>query len=153
MDLKVEPPNRTLFDSNFQECVERFDEQMELMESIDFDIPKGALLMMEALEEAVDSAAKNTIVFDEIVDLRRKKVGIQMRKLRWIFSTSENPTKSDLEWRRILEKTIQILEEKIAELEEDFSPSCHYEAANPVDVDEDNSNVETKYAPTSSGTR
>ena len=42
-----------------------------------------------------------------------------------------NCTKSDLEWRRILDKTIQILEEKIAEFIYP-SPRCHSEAANPV---------------------
>ena len=72
-------------------------------------------------------------------DLQRKKVGIKMRKLQLVYSTSGNPTKSDLEWMRILDKTIQILEEAIAELDED---GYHSEAANPVDVenvDEDNS--------------
>ena len=45
-----------------------------------------------------------------------------------------------------LDKTIQILEAEIVELE-DPSTSCHSEPANPVNVEEnvdkDNSNVET----------
>ena len=60
--------------------------------------------MMEAKEKAIDNAAKNAFVLDESVDLRRKKIGIQMMKLRLIYSSSENPTKSDLEWMRTLNK-------------------------------------------------
>ena len=138
MEIKVNPPNSALFDSTFQEYVDRFDEQMVLMESINFDIPRGALLMMEANEKAVENAAKKALVFDKIVDLRRKKVGIQMRKLRLVFSTSGNRTKSDLEWMSILDRTIKILEAEIA----------NFEAANPVDVeenfDEDNLYVENE---------
>ena len=110
MDLKVDPPEPALFDSTFQEYVDRFDEQMDLMESINFDIPRGALLMMEANEKAIENAAKKFLVFDENVDLQRKKVEIKMRKLRLAYSTSGNRTQSDLDWMRIFGKTIQILE-------------------------------------------
>ena len=44
------------------------------------------------------------------------------------------------------------MEAEIAELE-DLSPSCHNEAANPVNVDKNTSNCETESAPTSSVTR
>ena len=110
---------------------------------------------MEAKEKAIDNAAKNAFVLDESVDLRRKKIGIQMMKLRLIYSSSENPTKSDWSGWGLWTKSIQILEADIAELE-DISPSCHSEAANPVNVeenvDEDNSNCETESGPTSSVT-
>ena len=63
--------------------------------------------MMEAKEKAIDNDAKNDFVLDESVDLRRKKIGIQMMKLRLILFLSENPTKSDLEWMRTLNKMYQ----------------------------------------------
>ena len=147
METKVDPSNPALFDSTFQEYADRFDEQMYLMESVNFDIPKGALLMMENLKEAVDCAAKNAIVFDEKLDLRRNKVGIQMLKLRSIYNSSENPSKTDLDWIKMLDKHIKKFEEEIAEFE-DLSPSCNSDAVNPVHIeenlDEDNSHVETE---------
>ena len=63
--------------------------------------------MMEAKEKAIDNDAKNDFVLDESVDFRRKKIGIQMMKLRLILFLSENPTKSDLEWMRTLNKMYQ----------------------------------------------
>ena len=66
MESKVDPHNPALFDdSTFQEYVDQFDEQMDLIESINFDIPKGALLMMEANEKAIEDAAKKALAFDE----------------------------------------------------------------------------------------